>query len=225
MGRLIFLLVFGLAGLVVLVSLGVWQMQRLSWKQDILNTIENRISADPVGLPQTLDPVADKYMPVRLTGSIEPGELHVLTSIRDIGPGYRVIAPFATTDGRRILLDRGFVPADRKDAPRPTGPAEITGNLHWPDETDSYTPDPDPASNIWFARDATSMAAALDTLPILVISRGSSETNAGLTPLPVDTAEIRNDHLQYAITWFSLAAIWTAMTAYFLWRTRAEPQG
>jgi surfeit locus 1 family protein len=225
MGRLIFLLVIGLAGLGVLISLGIWQVQRLAWKQAILTTIEDRIAADPVELPQQFDPVTDKYLPVELSGTIGQGELHVLTSIRDIGPGYRIIAAFTANDGRRILLDRGFVPADRKNADRPTGQAGIIGNLHWPNETDSYTPAPDLNGNIWFARDAETMARALGTLPVFVITRKSSDPNTGVTPLPVDTASIPNNHLQYAITWFSLAAIWAAMTSYFLWRTRAKSEG
>lgn len=225
MGRLIFLLVIGLTGLGVLVSLGIWQSKRLIWKEDILATIEARIADAPGALPQAPDPVADKYMPVNLTGSVEPGELHVLTSVRDVGAGYRVIAPFVTEDGRRILLDRGFIRDTRKDEARSIGPASVTGNLHWPQETDSYTPEADREANIWFARDVALMAAALDTLPIMVVSRQGSEIDQGLTPLPVDTASIPNDHLQYAITWFSLAAIWAAMTFYFLWRTGAKSEG
>ncbi|MCV6586282.1 MAG: SURF1 family protein [Marinibacterium sp.] len=221
--RLLFLLIFGLTGAAILVSLGVWQLQRLSWKQGVLAEIESRIADAPAALPSDPVPHRDRYMPVEVTGRIAPGELHVLVSIKRVGPGYRVIAPMVLGDGRRILIDRGFVPETAKDAPRSTGPATITGNLHWPRETDGFTPDPDLGRNLWFARDVPAMAAALDTDDILVIAR--TVTDAGVTPLPVDTAGIPNDHLQYAITWFSLAAIWVAMTAFFLTRSRAGTLG
>ncbi len=72
--------------------------------------------------------------------------------------------------------------------------------------------------NIWFARDIAELAAQLHTEPVLIIAR--SDTGDGIEPLPVDTAAIPNDHLQYAITWFSLAAVWLGMTAFLLWRIK-----
>ncbi|WP_299981762.1 SURF1 family protein [uncultured Ruegeria sp.] len=221
MRRILFPLIFGLVGLGVLVSLGVWQMQRLAWKNDILAEIETRIAADPVNLPATMSEKNDKYLPVTLTGELEPGEIHVLVSVKQVGAGYRIIQSF-NAENRTILVDRGFVPTSAKQAERLTGPMEITGNLHWPDEIDSYTPEHDIDKNIWFARDVPSLAAVLGTEPVLVIAR--SKTDPEITPLPVDTAGIPNDHLQYAITWFGLALVWAAMTGYFLWRNHAPSE-
>lgn len=221
MRRILFLLIFGLAGLAVLVSLGAWQVQRLAWKEGILADIEARIAADPVPLPGAVDPEADRYLPVEVSGEMLPGEIHVLVSVKQVGPGYRIIAPFRTGE-RTILVDRGFVPTTAKQAERRTGPMQVVGNLHWPDEIDSYTPDPDPKSNIWFARDVSAMADALGAEPILLVAR--SQTDPAITPLPVDTAGIPNDHLQYAVTWFGLALVWAAMTGYFLWRGRAPSE-
>ncbi len=221
MRRILFLLIFGLAGLGVLLSLGIWQVQRLGWKQDVLAEIEDRISAAPVSLPQQVSEDEDKYLPVTISGEMEPGEIHVLVSVKQVGAGYRIIQPF-NTEGRTILVDRGFVPTTAKQTERQTGPMEITGNLHWPDEIDSYTPEPDIGANIWFARDVPELAAALGAEPVLLIAR--SETDPNVTPLPVDTAGIPNDHLQYAITWFGLALVWAAMTGYFLWRNRAPSE-
>ena len=217
MRRVLFLLIFGIAGTGVLVSLGLWQVQRLTWKQSVIAQIEAQIKADPVAIPADPDEVADKYLPVEMIGTILPEELHVLVSVKQSGAGYRIIAPFLMDDGRRVLLDRGFIKTTRKSDARSLGPATVVGNLHWPQETDSYTPPPD--ADTWFARDVPAMAAALETLPILVIS--VSKTDENIRPLPVDTSRIPNDHLQYAITWFSLALIWVSMTAYFMWRTRA----
>lgn len=221
MRRVIFLLIISGAGLAVLIGLGTWQLQRKAWKDGILATIEARIAGAPAaGLPAQLDPETDKYRPVRLQGEIGAQELHVLTSIKDAGPGYRVISPFTLEDGRRVLIDRGFIPVKEKQAARLAGPAAIEGNIHWPQEVDSYTPEPDLSGNIWYARDAEQMAAQLSAEPVMIVLRAKPEGEAGLRPMPVTTSGIPNDHLQYAITWFSLAFIWAAMTLYFLRRSR-----
>ena len=222
MRRLMFLLIFGLTGAGILISLGVWQVQRLAWKEGVLAEIESRIDAAPASLPADLSPDDDRYMPVEVSGSFQPDEIHVLVSIKRVGPGFRIIAPFETDNGRRILVDRGFVADEDKNMTRSLGAASLRGNLHWPREIDSYTPDPDLTANTWFARDVPQMAAHLGTEEVLIIAK--SETDPRVTPMPVDTAGIPNDHLQYAITWFSLAAIWTMMTALFLWRSRAQKQ-
>jgi surfeit locus 1 family protein len=224
MHRWLFLLTFGLAGAAVLIGLGVWQMQRLAWKQDVLAQIESRITAAPVTVPQAPDPEADKYLPVQVAGDLQSGEAHVLVSVKDVGAGFRIIAPYRLSDGRRILLDRGFVRSTAKNRSRIVGPIEVTGNLHWPQETDSYTPAPDLSTNTWFARDVPELANALDTLPVLLIARTTSETDPSVTPMPVDSAGIPNDHLQYAITWFSLAFIWLVMTGFFLRGSRAKTE-
>ena len=218
--RFLFLLLFGVTGAAILIGLGTWQVQRLAWKEGILAEIDARIGDAPAPLPANPKPETDRYQPVAVSGTFLPGELHVLTSIKNVGPGYLVIAPFETDTGRRILIDRGFVLETDKDAARMPEPATVEGNLHWPQETDGFTPEPDLARNTWFARDVDRMAAALDTEPVLVIAR--SPTGDGVTPIGIDTSAIPNDHLNYAITWFSLAAIWIAMTIYFLWRPRAR---
>lgn len=221
MRRILFLLIFGLAGLGVLLWLGFWQVDRLAEKEGQLADIESRISAEAVSLPQQVFEDEDKYLPVAIKGEMVPGEIHVLVSVKQVGAGYRIIQAFNTED-RTILVDRGFVPTTAKQTERLTGPMEITGNLHWPDEIDSYTPHPDMDANIWFARDVPNLATELGAEPVLLIAR--SQTDPNVTPLPVDTAGIPNDHLQYAITWFGLALVWAAMTGYFLWRNRAPSE-
>lgn len=221
MRRYLFLLIVGLVGLGVLLSLGTWQIRRLSWKTSLLAEIDRRIATTPSALPAAPDPVSDKYLPVSLRGQFLPGELDVLVSYKQIGPGYRIVAPFDTGE-RLVLVDRGFVPTGARDADRDPGPVTVAGNLHWPDETDGFTPEPDRKAGIWFARDVEKMAAELGTEPVLVVA--ASETDAGIRPMPVTTAGIPNDHLQYAMTWFGLAAVWAGMTGFFLWRTRTKPE-
>ena len=212
-------LVFGVIGTAVLISLGMWQVQRLAEKEAGLAEIDRRIADAPVSLPDTPTQSDHKYLSVTASGAFLTPELHVLVGAKDLGAGYRLIQPFET-QGRRILVDRGFIDLDAKDAIRPLGTAQVTGNLHWPDEVDSYTPAPDLQRDIWFARDVPAMAEALETEPVLLVVRQETpQSVSGLTPLPVDSTNVPNDHLQYAITWFSLALIWAGMTSYFVWRT------
>jgi surfeit locus 1 family protein len=223
MGRLAFFLTFGLGGAAILIALGIWQVQRLAWKEGVLADIEARIAAAPVPLPADPDRVRDAYLPVEVTGMLGADHLQVLVSQKQVGAGYRIIRPMIRDEGR-ILVDMGFVSVDDargllfEEGP----PLTIIGNLQWPQEVDSYTPAPDLEKNIWFARDVDAMAAALGTDPVLVVRRDASALGGPLNPLPVDTAAIPNDHLQYAITWFSLAAIWSVMTFFFLRRPAAN---
>lgn len=221
MTRILAPLLFGLIGAGILIWLGLWQVQRLAWKEDILARIENRIAGDPAPLPAPgmADPERDRYQPVALTGTLGDEALLVLVSRKRVGAGYLVISALTLEDGRRILLDRGFVPVEARNADRAhLAPVQVTGNLHWPDDRTSATPDNDIDDNTWFARDIDQMAAQLGTEPLLVIARNMSPPDPGVTPLPVDTSGIPNDHMQYAVTWFSLAAIWLIMTAVFLRR-------
>lgn len=212
--RFVVPLLFGLIGAGVLVSLGVWQLQRLAWKEAILAEIDARIAAAPVALPAVPDAQADRYLPVEATGRFTGQALRVLVSQKEIGAGYRIVEVFET-GGRRVLVDRGFVGVEDKVALAVTD-ATVTGNLHWPDEVDSYTPAPE--GDLWFARDVPAMAKALGTEPVLIVAR--SDTGDGIAPLPVDTAGIPNNHFGYAIQWFGMAAVWLGMTLFYLWRIR-----
>ena len=216
--RMIPALILGALGCAVLLWLGFWQVHRLEWKTGILDEIERKLAAAPVDVPAAPEMERDTYLRVIVSGAIEPGELHVYTSAPGEGVGYRVIVPLRLADGRRILLDRGFVPIAEKDAPRHLGPIRVRGSLLWPDETDGFTDAPDLAKNIWFARDVAKMSAALGTLPVMLVTEASDDAKAPLA-LPV-TVDIPNDHLQYAITWFSLALAWAGMTLYWLWRIK-----
>ena len=216
MSRLIVPLIFGIVGTAILVSLGNWQVRRLAEKEAYLSAIDARIADAPVMLPMSPNPAEDRFLPVEVSGTYTDQELHVLVSVKKVGPGYRIISAFETDTGRRVMIDRGFIFTPRKNDTRYIGPATVTGNLHWPDEHDSYTPDNDLTGNIWFAREVADMAKALQTEPVLVIARQSSENDTSVSPLPVDSSGIPNDHLQYIVTWYGLAIVWVAMTLYYL---------
>ena len=216
----IFAVILGVSGAGVLVSLGLWQMQRLAWKEGIIAQAEGMIASPPIALPATPDPATDRYRAVGVTGAFTGQEAHVLTSIREAGPGFLVVGAYLTTDGRRILIDRGFVPETAKTTPRPGREVAVEGNLNWPDDVTSSTPPYDAGRAIWYGRDVAGIAGLLGTEPVLIIAR--SDTGDGVVAQPVTTAGFRNDHWQYAVTWFSLAAVWLGMTVLLLWRIRTR---
>jgi surfeit locus 1 family protein len=220
--RMIAPVLFGLAGVSILVSLGVWQVERLSWKQGIIAEIDTKIAKAPIDLPAQPTEARDEYLAVKLSGHALPGEIHVLTSHAIYGPGYRLIIPFQTGE-RVVLVDRGYVQQKSIDAPRPPLNGEITGNLLWPNELDpTYTPVPDLGANIWFARDLPAMAKLLKSAPILVVLRSASNGAAKVLPWPITSSGIPNNHLEYAITWFLTALVWLGMTGYWVWRIRRK---
>ena len=212
--RLIFPLILGFAGLAVLVSLGLWQVDRLRWKEGVLAEIEAAIAAPPVALPAVPDPNRDAYLPVTVSGQLTGEGARVLASVKGLGAGHRLIGVLEV-DGRRVLADLGFVPLDG-DLTQPTGPVTLTGNLHWPDEQNRHTPTPDIAKGLWFARDIDGLSTVLNTEALLIVTRDPVVPQA--IPIPVDTAHISNDHLGYAVTWFGLALVWVGMTILYLWR-------
>lgn len=225
--RILFPILVGIVAVAILMSLGIWQLQRLGEKETLLAEIDARLSAPPVALPDAPVQARDQFLQVALEGRLMADELAVLTSRRPYGPGFKIVSPFELTDGRRILVDRGFVPQELKDpATRPTEPdmgyAVATGTLFWPEEVDSFTPEPDVAGNIWFARDPGPMAEVLDTEPVLV-SLGTPMTGRWPEPAPV-AYQIPNNHLNYALTWFALAAVWAIMTVIWIVKLRREAE-
>ena len=216
--KILFPLILGVAGCGVLISLGLWQVDRLAWKEDILAEIDNRLLAEPVPLTPDVTESKNEYTRVTINGTPTGDELHVLVSGTAAGTGYRVISKVETPLGP-ILVDQGLLPLDAKDAPALIAPMDITGTLLWPDDQNSSTPDPDLDANIWFARNVATMAARLDTLPLMVIATTATPADPRLTPLPVNTAAIKNDHFEYAVTWFLLALVWAIMTLFLILRT------
>jgi surfeit locus 1 family protein len=217
--RFVFPLVIGLTGTVVLASLGAWQLQRLDWKEGVLSEIEGRIAAEPVAVPPAPDPEAHKYLPVIAAGDIQNAHLRMLTSVPRVGPGYRLISAFRLDDGRLVMLDEGFVPEGGDTDPDAADDVTVTGNLHWPDDVDRFTPEPDLDAGLFFGRDVARMAEALGTEPVLIVVRDIEGVPPRATPLPVTTEGIPNNHLGYAVQWFGLALVWAGMTLFLLWRT------
>ncbi|NDW52943.1 SURF1 family protein [Aliiroseovarius sp. PrR006] len=212
-------IILSIAVLALFIGLGTWQVQRLKWKEGVLVEINARIAADPVSLPETPDKARDTYLPVVVSGSFGEGALRVLVSTKQAGAGYRLISPLQTDQGA-ILIDRGFIRVADEMPSVPEGPIQIEGNLHWPDDRRSSTPENDVSGNTWFARDLDQMAEELGTQPTLVITRQMTPAEPRVLPLPVTSEGVPNRHLEYAGTWFLLALTWSVMTLGLLWRKK-----
>ena len=221
MKRFWFIVFIGFAGTACLLYLGKWQIDRLYWKLDVLKKIDQKIAAAPVLLPAEPSESVHKYLSVEISGQFLEESIRVLASKKHYGAGYRIIHVFRT-NGRRLLVDLGFVGLDTDYDIDLISNISLVGNLHWPDEVDNFTPEPDLENNIWFAREVERVASALQTEPTLIILKDSTLKDKNIKPMPIDTTHIPNDHLQYAITWFSLAIIWALMSCLFIWTTRQK---
>jgi surfeit locus 1 family protein len=210
--------------LAILCGLGVWQIQRLHWKLALIARVNGHMAAAPVSLDELLamDPDAAQYRRIALAGRFDYArEAYVFTTGPGGEPVYHVLTPLRTDDGRLLMVDRGEVPAERlspstRAAGNPNGETHIVGVWRTPDPPGAFTPAPDLAHRIWYARDLAGIAAA-DHLrlaaPVLV--EADAAPNPGGWPLGGQTVvAFRNEHLSYAITWFGLAAgllgIWIA---------------
>lgn len=220
MRRYVFPVLMGIVGVAVLMSLGFWQLDRMEEKRTYLDEMEARISNTPIPLPAVPEEGPHKFQAVTAEGRFTGEFLEVLAGQKGASPGVMVIEAFELADGRRIMVQRGFVEEEARAVPRARRQAVIAGNLHWPDDTSSSTPPPDEKTGLWFARDVPAMAAKLGTEPTLIVA--SAPTGDGIAPMPVDTSGIPDNHWGYAIQWFLLAATWAGMTVFLLWRIRAR---
>ena len=98
----------------------------------------------------------------------------------------------------------------------------MVGNLQWPDDTDSFTPDYDPARDLFFSRNVPPLAAQLNTDPVMLVLRASNPPHPVIQPVPVDGVSVPDNHLGYAVQWFLMALVWAGMTLFFLWRIRTQ---
>lgn len=225
------IIAIGALGVAILVALCIWQVQRLAWKEGIIATLDERIEAPPAALPASFDPESQEFSRVRLSGRFPgaPGahgfvDAPLLTSLRPHGPGYRVIQPFETVDGRRVMVDRGYAPVAEKNeggaaaraTPAPKGEVEIVGALRWPDETGD--PPFGDGVNVWTARDLAAMAEIFGVEPVLIVAETSTALGEWPLPQPIRAVNVPNNHLEYALTWAALAIVWAAMTGWLILR-------
>jgi surfeit locus 1 family protein len=202
----------------ILIGLGVWQIERLHWKLDLIATMDRKMHAAPVAVDGAGTAFAhapqNEYARVSLDGKFDNAkEAYVFTTGPGGVPVYHVLTPFMTNAGHTYLVDRGMVPLDRRDpATRPQG--QITGETHvvgiWrtPDAPGLFTPASDAAHRVWYARDLQAIAASDHaTLAAPVLIEADATPNPGGWPQGGQTVvDLPNNHLSYAVTWFGLAA-------------------
>lgn len=209
-----------------LLGLGAWQVQRMQWKNDLIGRIEARAAQPAVVLPaQSIDLDTWEYRQVRVSGQFRHDlEMHLVAHNPAGKFGYQVVTPLALEAGGWVLVNRGWIPTDRKDpATRAegsiSGPVEITGVVRRSTRQGWFVPENQPAKNFWFFADARAMAAAAKIdAPEFLIEADASRNPGGLPMGGQTRLKFPNNHLLYAITWFggafSLAAI------YLLWHRR-----
>lgn len=225
-----------LMALAILLGLGVWQLERKGEKEALIARIVSRSQAEPVPPPADWNPARDEFEHVRVGGRFLNDRetlVHGLAAGETPGralQGYYVITPFRRDDGSMVLVNRGFVPtelknqADRRDG-LVEGDTTIVGLMRGSEPRTMFVPAPDPVRNEWFNRDVPGIAAARgfpEAAPYLIEADAvpGSRTWPRGGQLRVD---LPNNHLQYAFTWFGIAACLLGVFSVFAWKRLHEP--
>ncbi|WP_420145131.1 SURF1 family protein [Sphingobium sp.] len=207
-------------------ALGAWQVYRLGWKRDLIARVDARIHAAPVAPPAAATK-ADEYRRVALTGTFQHDKAALTQAVTIYGPGFWVLTPLRSDDGTVTLINRGFVPSRTAVYDRPSGPMRITGLLRLTEPGGGFLRSNDPAADRWHSRDVAAIAKA----------RGLGRTrgyfiDAERTPSPtgypiggLTVVQFPNNHLQYAITWFILAAMTVGAYMLVMRQTGKDRQG
>ena len=216
----------------VFVALGTWQVERLFWKLDLIARVEARIHAQAVAAParpewNAVDREKDEYRPVTATGLFQHDKTVLVQAVTERGAGFWVVTPLVVADGSTVLVNRGFVPADRRDpAARvaseiAAGPVTVTGLLRMSEPDGGFLRTNDPANDRWFSRDVAAIAASkvLKDVAPYFIDADATPNPGGLPIGGLTVVSFRNTHLVYALTWYALALM-SAAGAYFVYRYR-----
>ncbi len=214
------LLALGLAALTVfcgLMALGTWQVHRLSWKLDLMARVDARVHAAAVAAPAPpawpgFDAAAEAYRHVAVSGRFLDERETLVQAVTARGGGFWVLVPFRADAGFTVLVNRGFVPPERRD-PASHAPARgettVSGLLRSPEPGGGFLRRNDPADDRWYSRDVAAIAQARGLGPVApyFIDADASADPAeypvgGLTVIAFD-----NNHLVYALTWYGLAAL------------------
>jgi surfeit locus 1 family protein len=215
--------IFAVIGVAILIGFGIWQLDRKAWKEDLIQTLNARLAGAPHDMPPRsewprLARERNEYNRVAFPAEFIDGEEALVytagSPLRpDVkGPGYWVFAPARLPGGSVVVINRGFVPVDRKDVATrslgvPRGIVDVVGALRWPETRGMFTPADDVAGNIWYLRDPKAIADAKkwSSAAPFYIDQEAPVPPGGL-PLPGKLeVNLPNNHLQYVITWFGLA--------------------
>jgi surfeit locus 1 family protein len=231
--------ILGIAAFAVLIGLGTWQVERLAWKEALLSSIDQRTHAAPRPLAEVEREFTQSgdvdYWPVELSGTFEHAKERHFFATYEGESGFFVYTPLVLADGRRIFVNRGFVPYDNKDAAtraegQVDGTVAISGLARNPlaEKPSAMLPDNEPDKNIFYWKDLPAMAksAGVDRATLLpfFVDAGPAKNPGGLPVGGVTIIDLPNSHLQYAITWYGLAAGLAGVLGTWLWRRRAATQ-
>ncbi|WP_337245609.1 SURF1 family protein [Luteimonas sp. gir] len=213
------LLVFLLAATAGFIALGLWQVERLGWKRELIARVEARIHADPVPLPAAadwagLDPADAEYLRVTARGRLLHDQEVAVYASTERGPGYWIMTPMATADGA-VWINRGYVDnAHRRRDSRARVDAadvvEVTGLLRQPDRAGLFVRTNVPAEDRWYARIPAEMTAARQVpAPVALFFIDDQTSIDGANwPVPgLTIVQFRDNHLSYALTWFGMALL------------------
>ncbi len=208
--------VFAASIVALCLGLGVWQIQRLHWKEGLIAERAAGVAAPAVPAPQ--DEAVARGMEFRHVTAqgvfLNDKEIFLGATSEGGINGYQILTPLREASGRIVFVNRGFIPAELRDrakrqAGEPTGPVRIEGLLRLPPKArpNLFLPDNRPDLNYWFWPDLPAMAAAdkLDHVAAFYIDADATPNPGGWPKGGVTRLALPNDHLEYAITWFSLA--------------------
>jgi cytochrome oxidase assembly protein ShyY1 len=235
---------FTLAMVAVLIGLGLWQLQRRTEKHALIAALDERLAIAPVALPpsgawNTLTAARDEFRRVTFTATYAAlPDAMVYSSgsgVRDdiSGPGAWAFLPARLASGEIVAVNAGFVQntmqdraqQDRAASRLVTGqPVTLTGYIRFPESPGTFTPSPDVGKRLWFARDVPAMARVLNwgsVAPFYIDLEAPVPASGIPKPGPLHV-HLKDDHLQYAITWFGLAAV--VVIAFGFW-LRAQGRG
>ena len=214
------------------VALGVWQVERLAWKEALLARVQHNVHADPMPAPGAGQWGGlghdDEYRRMQVRGRMDDRQQVLVAATTELGVGYWVLTPVRTGQGAWLFVNRGFVPSELRHSVPPGPPDETTvvGLLRFSEPHGRLWQHNEPAAGRWYSRDVAAMAAARGlqgpVAPFFldaVAKPGAppSWPRAGLTVLAFP-----NNHLAYAFTWFALAAMTAGAFVYVLRDARRQ---
>lgn len=222
-----------LVALAILLGLGYWQLERKAWKENLIATIAARATEQPVDLLGAYSATHDndlgfEYMRAKVRGRyMHEKERYFYAPDPTLGPGYHVYTPLEIAGTTAIVfVNRGFVPESLKDPAsrrqgQVDGEVEVIGLLRGPGQKGTFTPDNDPKANLWFWRDYAGLFASAfsgaDRTPIAAFLDAEEAAPGGWPKGDATLVNLPNRHLEYALTWFGLAATLLAVFAAFAW--------
>lgn len=221
-----------LAALAVLAGLGIWQVQRLHWKTDLIARVDSRLAAEPgpVPGPDRLAGItaADEYTRVRLSGRFLNDKEALVVASTERGPGYWVLTPLVQQDGSAVIINRGFVTGELRDpstraAGQIEGEATVTGLLRISEAESWILRANDPGAGRWYRRDPAELAHAhgLGHVAPFFVDADAAPNPGGWPVGGLTRVRFNNNHLVYAITWFGLAFL-AALALGFVVRTEFD---